>query len=100
MLSISTKFVEIDGSVDVPYRFFMLTPEQSRAARGWLSWSQAELADRAGLSLSAVRDFEKGRHVPIRNNLAAMLRSFESAGLRMKFDESGMATGISRTTEE
>ncbi len=47
----------------------MISPEQSRAARGWLDWSQEELAKRANVSLSTVRDFEKGRRVPIGNNL-------------------------------
>ena len=38
-----------------------LTPEQCRAARAWLDWSQNDLADAANISLSTVRDFEKGR---------------------------------------
>lgn len=75
----------------------MLTAEQSRAARGWLGWSQSDLASRANVSLSAVRDFEKGRHVPIRNNLAAMLRALEEAGMRMEFDADGKASGVRRT---
>jgi transcriptional regulator with XRE-family HTH domain len=60
-----------------------MSPEQSRAARGWLDWSQADLAERARVSLSTVRDFEKGRRVPIANNLEAMRRVFESAGVTM-----------------
>ena len=50
----------------------MLAPEQSRAARGWLDWSQDDLAQRAKVSLSTIRDFEKGRRVPIANNLDAI----------------------------
>jgi DNA-binding transcriptional regulator YiaG len=72
----------------------MLSPEQSRAARGWLGWSQAELAKRANVSLSTVRDFEKGRHAPIGNNLAALLRAFEVAGITMLAAESGKPIGI------
>lgn len=73
----------------------MLSPEQSRAARGWLGWSQEGLAKRANVSMSTVRDFEKGRHAPIGNNLTAMLRAFEAAGVRMKFNDAGIAVGIS-----
>ncbi|WP_349253709.1 helix-turn-helix transcriptional regulator [Bradyrhizobium sp. CB82] len=36
-----------------------MTPYQSRAARGLLDWSQAELAARSNLSQSTIRDFEK-----------------------------------------
>ncbi|PTS82958.1 MULTISPECIES: helix-turn-helix transcriptional regulator [unclassified Caulobacter] len=39
-----------------------LLPAQCRAARGLLNWSQAELAERAGVSRSTVKDFETGRH--------------------------------------
>jgi transcriptional regulator with XRE-family HTH domain len=39
----------------------MTTPAQSRAARGLLNVTQAELATWAGLGLSTVRDFETER---------------------------------------
>lgn len=58
-----------------------MLPEQSRAARAWLDWSQGDLAAKANVSLSTVRDFEKGRRVPIGNNLAAMKAALESAGI-------------------
>jgi transcriptional regulator with XRE-family HTH domain len=58
-----------------------MTPDQSRAARGLLDWSQAELAARSNLSESTVRDFEKGRRVPSINNLAAIRRALEAAGV-------------------
>lgn len=59
----------------------MLTPETSRAARGLLDWSQAELARHSNLSESTIRDFEKGRRQPTRNNLAAVHSAFEKAGI-------------------
>jgi transcriptional regulator with XRE-family HTH domain len=64
----------------------MISPEQSRAARGWLEWRQEDLAARANTSLSTVRDFEKGRRTPIKNNLEAMQLSFEAAGISFLFD--------------
>jgi ribosome-binding protein aMBF1 (putative translation factor) len=71
-----------------------MSPEQSRAARGWLGWSQEELAKRANVSLSTVRDHEKGRHVPIAATLAAMRRAIEDAGVRLAFSEEGKPVGI------
>ena len=58
-----------------------MTPGQSRAARGLLNWSQAELAARSNLSESTIRDFEKGRRVPSINNVAAVRRALEAAGV-------------------
>jgi len=72
----------------------MLTPEQSRAARGWLDWSQEDLAQRANVSLSTVRDFEKGRRTPIANNLEAIKRAFDMAGVSLSFGKDGKAIGI------
>ena len=72
----------------------MLTPEQSRAARGWLDWSQEDLAKRAQVGLSTVRDFEKGRRTPIANNLEALRRALETGGIRCCFDAEGHPDGI------
>jgi DNA-binding transcriptional regulator YiaG len=73
-----------------------MTPEQSRAARGWLGWSQAELARRASVSVGTVKSFESRHKTPLTNNLASMRRAIETAGIRLVFDESGAAAGILR----
>jgi len=77
----------------------MISPEQSRAARGWLDWSQDELAKRANVSLSTVRDFEKGRRTPIANNLEAIERALTVAGIEM-LDEQHRAVGIRRSSQD
>jgi transcriptional regulator with XRE-family HTH domain len=59
----------------------MLTPAQSRTARGLLEWSQIELGARSDLSERAVRDFEKGRRLPSANSLVAIRYAFEDAGV-------------------
>jgi transcriptional regulator with XRE-family HTH domain len=63
-----------------------MMPEQCRAARGWLNWTQADLATRAATSLSTVKDFEGGRRVPIANNLAAIRVALETGGIAF-FDD-------------
>lgn len=60
----------------------MITPAQSRAARGLLEWSQEQLAQASHLGLSTIRDFEKSRRVPTHNNLEAIMRALEGSGVR------------------
>ena len=60
--------------------------EQVRAARNWLAWTQAELATRAKVGLSTVKDYEGGKREPIANNLAAIQRALEDAGMRITAD--------------
>jgi ribosome-binding protein aMBF1 (putative translation factor) len=72
-----------------------MSPEQSRAARAWLGWSQTELAKRANVSLSTVRDFEMGHRTPIPVTIAAMRRAIEEAGIELLFTKDGKsAVGI------
>jgi transcriptional regulator with XRE-family HTH domain len=73
-----------------------MSPEQSRAARAWLGWSQGELAKRSGVGQSTVQDFERGQRTPIANNIAAIRRAIEEAGIRLVFDKNGAAAGILR----
>jgi transcriptional regulator with XRE-family HTH domain len=73
-----------------------MTPEQCRAARGWLGLSQAELAKQANVALRAVAAFERGEQRPRPNNLMAMRRAIEAAGIRLIFDRDGTAAGILR----
>jgi transcriptional regulator with XRE-family HTH domain len=83
-------------SGEIPDIRYIMTREQSRAARGWLGWSQRELARRANISLSTVHDFESGQRTPIPSTIAAMCRAIEEAGVRLLFDQCGKAAGIAR----
>jgi transcriptional regulator with XRE-family HTH domain len=71
----------------------LLTPAQSRAARGLLDWSQEELARAAHLGPSTVRDFEKGRRVPSYNNLQGLIAALETAGVEL-IPENGGGPGV------
>ena len=61
----------------------VLTPGQCRAARGFLDWTQDELAARAGLSRSTVRDFEKGRHELHPSSELLLVRTLDEAGVML-----------------
>ena len=71
----------------------MITPEQSRAARGLLAWSQQELADQAGVGIVTVHQLEAGTTQPRRATLEVIRRAFESAGVEF-IDENGGGPGV------
>jgi hypothetical protein len=58
-----------------------LTPQQCRAARGLLDWTQEELAEHAGVSRSTVRGFENGQHELLRGSAAVIRGALEAAGV-------------------
>jgi len=58
-----------------------LTPGQCRAARGFLDWTQEDLAERAAVSRGTVRDFEKGHHALHRGTERLLTDAFQSAGV-------------------
>jgi transcriptional regulator with XRE-family HTH domain len=60
-----------------------LSPEQCRAARGLLDWTQEELAARAGVSRSTVRGFENGQHELHRGSAAVIRGALEAAGVAL-----------------
>jgi ribosome-binding protein aMBF1 (putative translation factor) len=67
----------------------MITPAACRATRAWFGWNQGDLASRASVGISTVRDFETGTRTPIPNNRQAIQRAFEQAGVSfvMKGDQ-------------
>ena len=68
-----------------------MTPQHCRAARAWLDWSQGDLSQRANIGLITIRQFENGLRTPITNNLLAMRRAFEEAGIVLNDDPAGIA---------
>jgi DNA-binding XRE family transcriptional regulator len=59
-----------------------MTPEQCRAARAWLGWTQVELAKKARVGLSTVIEFEHGYRDTRPLNRAAIQTALEKRGIR------------------
>jgi predicted transcriptional regulator len=71
----------------------MITPEQCRAARGLLDWSQQDLAEKAAVGIVTVRQLEAGAHEPRRATLDVIKRALESAGIEF-IEENGGGPGV------
>lgn len=64
-------------------------PEQIGAACSLLGWSQQQLAEKAGVAVSTLADFERGQRSLMPNNALAIQRALEMAGVIFT------ATGVS-----
>lgn len=71
----------------------MVTPQQCRAARGLLGWNQQELAQKAGVGIVTVHQFETGLSKPRRATLDVIKRALESAAVEF-IDENGGGPGV------
>jgi DNA-binding transcriptional regulator YiaG len=70
-----------------------MTPEQCRAARGLLNWTQDQLCEAAKVSGPTVRNFENGKITPHRSSLAVMRQALEAAGVEF-IAENGGGPGV------
>jgi len=59
----------------------MIRPEQSRAARALLGWTQQELADAADIGIVTVQSFESGKTRPHKGTLRLLRETFERHGI-------------------
>jgi len=89
----STNFDIVDGISQISHALWMITPEQCRAARGLLDWSQAKLAAEAGVGIVTVRQFEAGAHDTRRATLEVIARAFKDAGVEF-IDENGWGPSL------
>lgn len=71
----------------------MITADQCRAGRGLVDWSQAQLAEKAGVGIVTVRQLEASSHRPRRATLDVIRRALESAGVEF-IDENGGGPGV------
>jgi predicted transcriptional regulator len=71
----------------------VITPEQCRAARALLAWSQQDLADKSGVGIVTVHQLEAGTSQPRRATVDVVRRAFEAAGVEF-IDENGGGPGV------
>jgi len=74
----------------------MIDAKQIRAARALLEWSQPELAQHSGLSLTTIRRMEDSSIGPSRSsagNVTTLQRTLEAAGI-IFIPENGGGSGV------
>ncbi len=64
----------------------MITKEQCRAARGLLGWTQQDLADHAGMSKTAINNFERGTNEIRSESQFAIREAFERSEIEFVGD--------------
>lgn len=70
-----------------------MLPNQCRAARSLIDWTQPQLAEAAKVGLSTVVDFEKSRRAVSETSIAAIRAALEDAGV-IFIDQNGNGPGV------
>jgi transcriptional regulator with XRE-family HTH domain len=71
--------------------------KQVRAARELLNWTQARLAEAAGINLSIIKNFESEQRLPTQENLLAIWRAFRKAGIQFESDRKFVTVKVRRS---
>jgi transcriptional regulator with XRE-family HTH domain len=71
----------------------MVTPEQCRAARGLLGWTQQDLAREARIGIVTVHQLEARTSNARQATLDVVRRAFEAAGVEF-IEENGGGAGV------
>ena len=64
-----------------------ISPGQCRAARALLNWTQETLANKVGVALKTVRDFENERRTPLKIIRSSIQQAFEQSGIEFLEDD-------------
>ena len=70
-----------------------IAPALCRAARGYLGWTQEQLAGPANVSAVTIRNFETGATSPHRATLGMIQAAFESFGVEF-LPDTGTGPGL------
>lgn len=77
-----------------------ITPEQCRAARGLLDWSQSDLAEASGIGESTINRFERMTRKPYPNTRKTLRAALEAAGIVFIDDDDTVGAVLRRRDPE
>ncbi len=70
-----------------------ITPDQSRAGRALLGWSQDDLEAKSGVAKKTIADFERGAQIPYERTQRELELAFEIGGVEL-IPENGGGAGV------
>ncbi|MFL9827545.1 helix-turn-helix transcriptional regulator [Rhodoplanes sp. SY1] len=83
----------LDKKTSASYIPSMISPSQIRGARAMLGLTQAQLAEAAGISTTALNNIERGSADPKVSTLSAIRTALEAAGIEF-IAENGGGPGV------
>lgn len=81
------------NTFNVRLRKMSITPEQCRAARALIGWSQAKLASASSVSQATIANFEGGRRIAYDRTLSDLQSILETSGV-IFIAENGEGPGV------
>ena len=72
----------------------LMFPNQCRAARGLLKWTQPRLAQESGVGLSTINRYENETRPPRKTAVIRLQSTFERAGLIFLFADPAGGIGV------
>ena len=63
-----------------------ISPQQCRAARGWLGWTLDNLAEASSVSKATLVPFEQGKRLLQTRTARDIRRAFEDVGIEFQFE--------------
>jgi transcriptional regulator with XRE-family HTH domain len=85
--------MKLKDFIDREIQCTVITPEQCRAARALLAWSQQDLAEKSGVGIVTVHQLEAGASQPRRATADVVRRALEAAGVEF-IEENGGGPGV------
>lgn len=72
----------------------VMSPNQCRAARSLLKWTQPRLAGASGVGLSTINRYENETRPPRKTAILRLQGALESAGVEFLFEDESRGVGV------
>ena len=81
IIGIEMQTKSLSYSTESLYDLIMISASQVKAARALIGWSQNELSEESGVSIIAIKNFERGMTDPRLSTIEKIKTALEEAGV-------------------